>query len=215
MLARTLAGGAAPLLRAFDIEGMTLVEQDMDSLAAMLEARANISGCEGLDSFDVNDDWFEDASLATAARILRTLLPSVNNIPFLFWHHAFEPCFRDIQAPFLTAFEVTLDPGEDGFSWRVFEALLAVQSIMVRSNGKGAVLQSMAEALRRGFLQSLQEFELRNCTVGAGAARDFSDALERSGCATRWALYVSAIAKWDSRPCAPWQSFWVEMPCRR
>ncbi len=57
MLARTLAGGAAPLLRTLKLYGIAkLHENDMDSLATMLEARARIPWCKRLSLFAVNDN---------------------------------------------------------------------------------------------------------------------------------------------------------------
>lgn len=95
-LARALAGGAAPALQHLGIrtsfsEGN---EEVWDSVAGMLEARANIPGCARFESF--GDDWLDIRSLVRKTRILRALLPSVKDLPFVTWGPEIEACLCEV-----------------------------------------------------------------------------------------------------------------------
>lgn len=54
ILARALAGGTSPLLQHLSLLGDE--DEDMDIIADMLETRASISGCKGLECFEGTDN---------------------------------------------------------------------------------------------------------------------------------------------------------------
>lgn len=91
-LARALAGGNAPQLQHFRMY-VSGPDNDMASIADMLEARPRIPRCMRLKSFVSWDDWHDLASVETRIRLLRALLPSVEELPRFKWNQALESCF--------------------------------------------------------------------------------------------------------------------------
>jgi len=176
--------GAAPLLQKFHSDASDCNEDDQDSIADMLETRALIPSCKKFESLEGigNDHWFDEATLETEIRLLRAMLPFTKVLPALTWESAFEPCFIEAPAPYLTRIEVALQGDRGVFSWKVFEAAPALVSILIGCvnqipNGTTA-LQS---ALRNGALQKLEEMAMINFED----VRDFAIALTGSGCAKR------------------------------
>lgn len=113
------------------------------------------------------------------------------------WKDAFEACFREVQAPYLT--EIRLRFGDDGtvFPWKFFDAapeITTVQICLKDPTPLGAVvLQSITAALSRGVLQNLTELQLWRCSMGDGVIKDFMDALEATGCAMRLTTLYFAL----------------------
>lgn len=115
----------------------------MAFIADMLEARVCIPGCKRLNSLDLyrpgpfgsigDYHWLNRGSLGTQIRILRVLLPSLGCLSHCEWNQAFEPCFRDIKAPYLESMQFY--QGHDGslIPWQVFESTPALVKIRFRS----------------------------------------------------------------------------------
>lgn len=93
--ARTLKEGTSPLLQElrFGWDAALLIEElprnfpkptenDLVALADMVEARANIPGCERLKILQGSPQcWLYDGSAPTLCRLLRALLPSAKALP--------------------------------------------------------------------------------------------------------------------------------------
>lgn len=93
-LTTVLADGAAPLLQHFYFNATDCTEDDPESIADMVEARARIPACPGFECIDgKGDDWFDDATLETRIRLLHALLPSVKELPLFTWVPALEAPF--------------------------------------------------------------------------------------------------------------------------
>lgn len=97
-LARSLARGTVPLLQNL-ILCTELDNSMLKCLADTLERRASIVECKRIEHFGVD---MGKGLLATQVRLLHVLLPSVKKIGHLVWNSAFEDCFREVQAPYLT-----------------------------------------------------------------------------------------------------------------
>jgi hypothetical protein len=165
-LAIALAGGTAPSLRIFHFDATECNEDDLGSIADMLESRALIPSCKKLDSLVGlgNDHCFDEATLETEIRLLRALLPFTKALPAFAWGNSFEACFLEAPAPYLTCIEVALQGDVGVFSWRVLEAAPALVSILIgcvnqMPNGTRA-LQSINTTLRNGSLQKLEELAM-------------------------------------------------------
>ena len=109
-LTRVLANGIAPSLEKFYFHERGFNEDDVSSLADMVEARARIPECKGLKHIDGNGEvWFDKASLATRVRLLRALLPFAAYLSIFTGRLDFEACFCEVQAPHLTTFHINFD----------------------------------------------------------------------------------------------------------
>lgn len=117
-LARALARGTAPQLQILYFCLANATCENMDSIADMLEARARIPGCARLERFE-GIHWDRNVSVETLPRILRALLPPIVEFIYFDWSDAFEPCFREVQAPYLTSMEVSLEGNRGVFSSKV------------------------------------------------------------------------------------------------
>jgi hypothetical protein len=82
-------------------------------MAIMLEARAKIPGCERLTRFDLDTASFDQATTGTRVRLFRTLLPSVTELAGFTWNQAFEACFLEVRAPYLSNLQVWLDVDDE------------------------------------------------------------------------------------------------------
>lgn len=175
----------------------------MDIIADMLETRARIPDCKGLECFEGTDGWFNLAPLETRVRLLRVLLPSVNVFPKFSWKQSFGSCFLEVQAPHLTTFSVWLDNDRTIVSPKVLEV---VRELVTFAAGPGssededeedeedirlsaAPLQSVTTALRNGALCKLQGLKMWSCDIGDGDLRDYIDDLELSGVARVFGVY--------------------------
>ena len=117
VMARVLAGGAAPVLRRFFFDDTGSTEGDMLFLADIIEARARIPGCERLQVIDgKNRNWLDEVPRPTRIRLLRALLPTSIKLPFFTWCRALQACFCERQAPYLTTLDVCLGDDVAGFS---------------------------------------------------------------------------------------------------
>ena len=125
-LMRALTGGTAPLLRHLSLTVDGVIDSDMESIADMLEARVRIPGCNRLESFKWDSNWFDRASLTTRIRLLQVLLPSVMTLEKYTWNEAFEICFLEVQPPRLTELKVLLEDEGNVFSSDVLETIPAV-----------------------------------------------------------------------------------------
>lgn len=186
-LSRALQGGSAPALRGLVICGHLMGDYNnaWDPMASMLEARASLPGCARFENFSMNC-WLNNAPLDTQIRLLRALLPSVKKLPMFRWKHAFEACFVEIKAPFLTVLDVILCENNGAFfSWKVLEAAPALEIIKFSNHGTSP-LKSISVALEHNALQNLQRLKVeQDVRVEVGDIREFADALEHSVCATR------------------------------
>jgi len=188
-VARALASGTSPLLEEFILSWDDVSDNDSKIIANMLEARASILGCKGLESFIGNNGWFNRATLAIQIRLLRMLLPSIKELPAFTCNPAFQSCFLDVQAPYLTRLDVCFEI-DGGFLFRnVLAAAPALLEIRITSLNDtiihAAVLHPVTVALRHGALQKLQNIAFDGRLVGDGNLKDFFDILDRSGCAKR------------------------------
>lgn len=189
-VAGALATGTAPQLAEFHVgEFEDVNDWEVEPIADMLKRRAIICGCKKLERLEWEFLWhcgFGATSLDTQIRFLRALLPSVTALPeFMTWVPEFERCFQDTQAPYLTTLQCYLE--DDVVPWTAFQAARAIQKVEIvyeeLTPRGGAALRSVAEALRQGALQNLQKLQLHKCTVSGEDFRDFTEALEMSGCA--------------------------------
>ena len=121
--------------------------------------------------------------------LLRALLPSAKKLPSFTWRRDFQACFRERQAPYLMALDVCLGDDVAGFSYDVREAAPVLERLSIKGPEQtplgATALRSVSAALRNGALTFFEEVDLRKCTLGDRDIRDFADALEESGCATR------------------------------
>jgi hypothetical protein len=128
-------------------------------------------------------------------RLLRALMPSVEELFSFTWEHEFEACFLEKQAAYLTTLNIRIrkeEEGEEGpvFSGKLFEAMPALARISISPQDRstqvsGRGLRSISVALRQGALWNFQVLRLNNCTLEDVDVRDFADALVRSGCSKR------------------------------
>lgn len=123
--------------------------------------------------------------LATQVRLLRVLLPSVKKVGHLVWNSAFEDCFREVQAPYLTWFHVSLEENGPVFSCDVLWAAPSLEKIVVWSRVHGNIsgataLQSVSAVLRDGGLNNLEGVEMMDCFVRDEDYVQFLNALEKS-----------------------------------
>lgn len=195
MLARALMGGTSPQLQKLRFDSSKADDNDMNDIAIMIEARAGIPGCQRLESVEgENEAWFDRRSREVRIRLLRALLPSVNELPPLTWHASFEACFCESQWPFVTRLEVFLDEESFEADMTVFssDVLASMPSIVTiklcadTCSVLGArALESITAALQCGALQALQRLELYIFILSDDDLRDFADVLGQSSCAQR------------------------------
>ena len=192
-LASAFSGGTSPQLQELGLY-TNFTDIELQILAGVLEARARIPGCKRLECFQGYLGWLDNISLAARIRILRALLPSVQDLGQFKWRHGFEACFRKVQAPCLTTFAVRLeevDEDEDRavFSSNVLEAAPAVTRLQIRDFcarlHDAAVWHSISEALRHGALCNLLELEMEFCFGGDGNFQRVIHALAGSACSKR------------------------------
>lgn len=107
LLAKALASGAAPSLRHLDLNlGCTFgkgMDKAVKRLAAMLESRALLPACRGLETLDNEDlDRIMYCSEEIGCRFLRAFLPSLTEL-FLYTTNCnkfdYEVCFVSVGAP--------------------------------------------------------------------------------------------------------------------
>lgn len=106
MLARALRKGAIPALQHLQIGFLRETDEDLSSLADMVEARVKIHGCQGLKTFVTREGWLDHGSLSTRVRSLRALLPSLHELAFFIWDSAYHPCFIETRPQYLEALRV-------------------------------------------------------------------------------------------------------------
>jgi hypothetical protein len=185
-VATALAWGTSPLLEDLRLYWGDESENDLGLIADILEARASIPGCKRLARFDGKYGWLDQATLAIQVRLLRTLLPSVKELPAFIWNPALEPCFLDVQAPYLTRLDVCFEAEGSVYSANVLAAAPELERVDIASSDEfyvdAAPMHSVTAALRHGALQKLQEVEFDGCLLGDVDLREFIDTLEQSGC---------------------------------
>lgn len=186
-LAKSLIHGAAPQLQILNFFFANATGEDMDSVADMLEACARIPGCARLERFE-GIHWDRHVSVDALPRILCALLPSIRELIYFDWSDAFEPCFREVQAPHLTSMEVSLKGSGGVLSWNVFEAVPALVRLAIEFSdaphlGGVVGLQSVGMAIRHGALRNLEYLSFSSCDVKDEGVRDFLNALQESDCA--------------------------------
>lgn len=194
-----LASDTAPRLEKIHFNGVRLNDADLDAIAAMLEARARIVGCKRIECLKYSQGDFDRASLATRIRLLRALLPSVKELPFLNWENAIESCFLELKAPYVHSFTTCLANEEAVFPENVLEAVPAIETLCIDIMNDhllagAAVLQPITAALQRGSLQNLTMLELAGCTWNEGDSRSLFVTLQESGCAK---LQVAKLVRRD------------------
>lgn len=159
------------------------------------EECASIPRCSRLECFRGNVGWLDEAPVAIQARLLRTLLRSVKELPEILWDAAFEPCFLDVRAPYLRSLDVCFEDDDSVFSWNVLAAAPAFEEIQIAPfydiNLNAATWRLVIVALRQGALQKLKVLEIYDCLVGNRDLRDFIDILEWSGCVQRLVMFSS------------------------
>ena len=134
-LTTVLASGAAPLIRSFYFNATGCNEEDLDSIADMLEARALIPACPGFECIDGKKrHWFDQDATETHVRLLCTLLPPVKELPPITWIHCFEDSFIDMKPQYLTRIEVWfwIEESLSGtFPSTVLKAAPALESVVL------------------------------------------------------------------------------------
>ena len=92
-----------------------------------------------------------------------------------------------MQASYLRTLNILLEDDVTVFSWKVFQATPVLVKIEIRSVAieqlDAAALRFISTALRNGVLPNLQEIALGGCILGDEDIKDFTEALDVSGCA--------------------------------
>lgn len=112
----------------------------------------------------------------------------MKRLPSFDWANAFGVLFCELQAPNLTALNISFKDAEISVSWDVFEAVPALKRLMTRSYDRrplGGALEAVDAALRHGGLRNLQDFELVCCAVADGTVSDFMGDFKAYGCSER------------------------------
>lgn len=194
-LAQVLKGGALPNLEHVEMWQCHVYTKELDLLSDMVKARAQIPECKTNLTFEGGHNWLGHASPATRTRLLRTLLPSLKELPRLEWNLAYEACFHDLRPPNLEALRIEVLNAAGLYpSCEMLETIPSLKTIHYLFNGYqntlgAAPFQSVITALQRGVgLKVLQEVELYYCKLGDVKAREFLLALQGSGCADRMAV---------------------------
>lgn len=140
---QSLTRGVVPHLKKIVFYGYSDA-LTLESFSLALQIRATIPGCRGLEHCKVGSvwNWLDNASLETKTRFLRALLPSVKELPPLFWNQAFDPCFLEAPAPYLTSLDIRVE--EDGavFSSGVLEAAPALLQINIGTRNYQTLLNA-------------------------------------------------------------------------
>ena len=94
-----------------------------------------------------------------------------------------------MQASYLRTLNILLEDDVTVFSWKVFQATPVLVKNEIRSVAieqlDAAALRFISTALRNGVLPNLQEIALGGCILGDEDIKDFTEALDVSGCAKR------------------------------
>ncbi len=116
-------------------------EEEVESLIAMLEARAQRPACRGLEKLEAANLTGSGIPEAPRTRLLRTLLPSVKELDDFEWDNACETSFVEIPPPRLKKLSVcgTLIP-----SVAALEAMPALEKMWYGE--RGVASRAAAEA---------------------------------------------------------------------
>lgn len=111
------------------------------------------------------------------------------------WINDFNPCFLEMQAPYLTSLEIRLQDDRTIIPWKVFEALPALVKLSIGIDTDtmrdATVLRSLTMALHHSALRYLESIEMTmfDFTDRVG---EFMEALAGSDCA-KCIMYLSFI----------------------
>ena len=162
ILADALASGACPFLRVLDLNCGYFLEEEMEALVAMLEARAQNPACRRLELLDTEEDDFLDhgRSLAARTRLLRALLRTVTELNHFQWDAAYEECFVAMRPRQLKNMSLT---SADPPSVEVWESLPGLEELVYQDMDWGGIayVEPLIAALHRGMaFPSLRHLEL-------------------------------------------------------
>lgn len=126
-LARALSHGSAPNLQHL---GIGFSDGDLSPVVDMLEARAKLPGCRKLKTFGTN----RHSSFPIQKRLLRVLLPALEELSLFSWKREFEPCFVEAQPQYLVSLRMySVDSGESVPSREVLEAMPVLKVIHMKN----------------------------------------------------------------------------------
>lgn len=183
LFAGALASGAAPSLRSLDICAHRK-EEDMEALATMLEARAQLPACRGFEKFIKGLIW---ASTETRCRMLRVLLPSMTELYTRKWEDSDAPGFQETRPPLLR-WSVYVDEAVPSVA--VWEAVPVLEELTygpANEEPRGlAELEPIISALDRGVaFQSLKKLTVEDFTLEAAEWESLLGALGGAACAAQ------------------------------
>ncbi len=192
LLAGAMASGAAPLLRTLQVECVFgyFKDEDVEALAAMLEARAQLSTCRGLEQLHTFGVLDEARSLAMRCRLLRAFLPSATGLDRLEWDAAYEDCFVTVQPSRVTKMveEETNTPISEVEVWESLPALeeLTYEGACSILPAYPSNLDSFLRALNRGVaFQRLQKLSLSDFDYDAVVWKRALQTLAGAACASQ------------------------------
>ncbi len=188
LLTRALASDAAPALRILDLKCAPSRDEDLEALAAMLEARAQRPACRSLDMLAA--EWLMALRRPEAfrCRLLRAQLQTVRKLEQFTWDPAYDACFVAAQPPRLEELDIGLDDATPAPSLRMWESMPVLEALLIKAatgrlvqNGK---IEHLASALDRGTaFQQLKQLRWQDLDLAV----------------SEWSLLLGALAK---APCA-------------
>lgn len=171
LLAGALTSGTAPTLRVLDLVRGPQADWDLEALVGMLEARAQLPACRGLEQLKAPGLLDPSRSEALRKRLLRALLPSITEMEGpLNWCAAYDECFTAAPAPHLVTINIYGMQGARLPSSLALEAMPALENFeldcgVLHDAAEMMNGQAVITALRRGaafrHLQSLTLERLR------------------------------------------------------
>jgi len=195
------------LLKHLHIGFLKENDEDLSSLADMVEARARIPGCQGLKTFETREGWLDRGSLATRVRLLRVLLPSLQELAFFIWDSAFHPCFIETQPQYLEALRVYALDDASVPSRGVLESAPMLKEIHILKYSKtlgGDASQPLIAVLRLGLgLLNLEKITFGGYNLNHVLFNVFIESFGTSACGER--MLQLSLAKSASKECAFWQ----------
>ncbi len=180
-LADALASEIAPLIWVLDFgPGGRVEDEDLEALAAMLETRAQLPACRGLEQVQLFEDWMDNFdelfSDAARCRLMRAMLLTVTELDEFGWAPEYEACFVEAPPPRLKTFQVSVG-GDATPSVAVWEAMPEIVEVSVSGMEEEtdnlpdemAGLGPLVAALNGGVTLT----ELRSLEVDMSHLRDF------------------------------------------
>lgn len=217
LFADVLASGAAPALRVLGLGHSlesTFQDEDLEAITTMLETRAQLPACRGLERIQTPDLLNNMCIGSEAARcqLLCALLLTVTELNLGTMSPAYAACFVAMQPPRLRKLW-TINEHEYSIPvpMEVWEAMPELVEVL----GDGtfwkpmdfAHLQPLIEALNRGVaFQKLQKLDLRNVKLTEEEWELLLGALAGAACASQLATLAFSRTEWPPHALATFSS---------